>query len=96
MKIEYTMSSRGKLFLIYDHHQFVKRNTFKNRIYWACTQRSSLKCEARVIQDVETNRLEIPKLCVHNHEALKGRRKAGNLQFDLFSYFLAATFCVFR
>lgn len=76
---QYTMSSKGKLLLIYDGHQFMKSHQFKNRIYWRCTQKASLKCHARVIQDISTNQLEASNV-VHNHEVLRGRRKIGELK----------------
>lgn len=71
------MSTKGKLFLILNGHHFVKRNTFKSRIYWACTQRTAVKCTAKVIQDAVTNRLESHAEVVHNHDVIKGRRKGG-------------------
>lgn len=74
------MSSRGKLFLILNGHQFVKRNTFKNRIYWACTQRTALNCQARVTQNTDTNRLEVTDKNIHNHEVVNSRRKVGELK----------------
>lgn len=74
------MSSKGKLFLILNGHQYVKRNTFKNRIYWACTQRTALNCQARVTQDTETNRLEATDKILHNHDFVNARRKVGELK----------------
>lgn len=74
------MSSKGKLFLILNGHQFVKRNTFKNRIYWACTQRTALNCSAKITQDTETNRLEASDKISHNHDVISSRRKGGELK----------------
>lgn len=75
------MSTKGQLFLILDGHQFDRRNTFKSRIYWACTQRAASKCKARVTQDAVTNRLESKVDVVHNHEIIKGRRAQGERSF---------------
>lgn len=41
-KIEYTMNSKGGIFLNFKDYQFSKDRTLPCKIYWACTQRRSL------------------------------------------------------
>jgi hypothetical protein len=77
LKVEYTMTVRGKLQLIINGYTFIRKEARKNRVYWTCNERGSIKCPAKVTQDAKTGKLIIAKNMTHTHEIRKERRKGG-------------------
>ncbi|XP_070505997.1 modifier of mdg4-like isoform X12 [Chironomus tepperi] len=78
-RIEYTTSIKGNLLLSVDDYHYAKKTTTNNKIYWSCKDRNSLKCEAKIVQDIKTKKLKIESLN-HNHLPCNKRRQTGELK----------------
>lgn len=81
-KIEYTMNSRGGLYLVYGGFQFAKEKHIGNKVYWVCKEKRPFGCKARVSHDTKLNKVTIVN-DNHNHEARTKRRGRGEYQKHL-------------
>ncbi|CRK91945.1 CLUMA_CG005563, isoform AE [Clunio marinus] len=76
MIVEFTMNQKNNLCLIVNGHRFQRDRIWGKKASWACAKKTSLKCSARVLQDLETNEVYAGKNnCIHNHDVIHGRQK---------------------
>lgn len=68
-KIEYTMNSRGGLYLLYEGYLFAREKNQGKKVYWACKDRRAYKCGARLSQLTEVNKIIIVNRS-HNHPVI--------------------------
>lgn len=78
-KVEYMISSRGRIKLVVDNYPFCQNEVQKKKIYYICCQTKVLKCPARLKLVKLTNEVELQNL-VHNHPVMLGRRPIGEVQ----------------
>lgn len=69
--IDYTTSKKGRIQLIYDGHTYVREKTTNMKVYWRCTQYTTIhRCRARL----HTHWGKIIYLCEHNHAVIQTHR----------------------
>lgn len=78
-KVEFMISSRGRIKLIVDDYPFCQNEVQKKKIYYICCQTKVLKCPARLKLVKLTNEVELQNLS-HNHPIMLGRRPIGEVQ----------------
>lgn len=78
-KVEFTLSSRGRIKLVVDDFPFCQNEVQVKKIYYICCQTKVLKCPARLKLVRLTNEVELQNLN-HNHPVMLGRRPIGEVQ----------------
>lgn len=78
-KVEFMVSSRGRIKLVVDDFPFCQNEVQKKKIYYICCQTKVLKCPARLKLVKLTNEVELQCLN-HNHPIMLGRRPIGEVQ----------------
>lgn len=78
-KVEFMMSSRGRIKLVVDDFPFCQNEVQKKKIYYICCQTKVLKCPARLKLVKLTNDVELQNLN-HNHPVMLGRRPIGEVK----------------
>jgi hypothetical protein len=60
-------TARGKPMLVLDGFSYYKNVTQRDKIYWLCSKNRSIKCNARLVTDLEIKRVKIKSALQHNH-----------------------------